>query len=359
MRVVVIGLGSMGRRRIRLMQTMAEAPEIVGVNRSAERRAQVEKEFGIRTFATLDEALAAAKPQAAFLCTAPASHGSAVMECIAAGLDIFMEINLLGGWYAEAAALAAAKGVKLFISSTPVYRREMRYIADAVRGEPVNYLYHCGQYLPDWHPWEDYHNFFAAKKETNGCREILCVELPWIEKAFGRIESVQVMSGRLTSLDIDFPDHYMISIRHAGGCKGMYCQDVVARKGLRRLEVFSEKIDDFSPISSLPNLVRFRGWKMDGGKMATALGDLSFLAPCKKLAKLELPGSAYSNTAVIGTLSGLEELDISTAKQPVDVSFVASLPNLKRLNVRGSEIVNGASIPASVKISKDNKTKGL
>ena len=245
MKVVVIGLGSMGRRRIRLMQAMPDAPEIVGVNRSAERRAQVEKEFGIRTFATLAEAVAAAKPQVAFLCTAPASHGPAVMECIAAGLHVFMEINLLGGWYAEAAERAKEKGVKLFISSTPVYRREMRYIADAVHGAPVNYLYHCGQYLPDWHPWEDYHGFFAAKRETNGCREILCVELPWIEKAFGRIESVQVMSGRLTSLDIDFPDHYMISIRHASGSKGMYCQDIVSRKGLRRLEAFSENLHLF------------------------------------------------------------------------------------------------------------------
>lgn len=125
------------------------------------------------------------------------------------------------------------------------------------------------------------------------------------------------------------------------------------------LEVFSENIDDFSPISSLPNLVRFRGWKMDGGSMASALGDLSFLSPCKKLQKLELPGSAYSNTAVIGTLTELEELDISSAAQPVDVSFVASLPKLTRLTVRGTEVVNGASIPASVRISKDNKTKGL
>ena len=245
MKVVVIGLGSMGRRRIRLMQAMENAPEIVGVNRSAERRAQVEKEFGIKTFATLSEAVAETRPQAAFLCTAPASHGPAVMECIAAGLHVFMEINLLGGWYAEAAKAATEKGVKLFISSTPVYRRETNYIAKAVGGEPVGYIYHCGQYLPDWHPWEDYHGFFAAKKETNGCREILCVELPWIEKAFGKIESVQVMSGRLTSLDIDFPDHYMISIRHEGGSKGMYCQDIVARKGLRRLEVFSEKLHVF------------------------------------------------------------------------------------------------------------------
>ena len=182
--VVVIGLGSMGRRRIRLMQTMEPVPEIVGVNRSSERRAAVEKELGIRTFATLEEAMSVVKPQAAFLCTAPASHGPAVMECIEAGLDVFMEINLIGDWYAEAAAKAKAKGVKLFISSTPVYRREMRYVADEVRKTgPVNYIYHCGQYLPDWHPWEDYRDFFAAKKATNGCREILCVELPWIEKA--------------------------------------------------------------------------------------------------------------------------------------------------------------------------------
>ena len=49
------------------------------------------------------------------------------------------------------------------------------------------------------------------------------------------------MSGRLPSRGIDLPDHYMMSIRHAGGSKGLYCQDIVSRKGLRRLEVFSEK----------------------------------------------------------------------------------------------------------------------
>ena len=125
------------------------------------------------------------------------------------------------------------------------------------------------------------------------------------------------------------------------------------------LEVFSEKIDDFSPISSLPNLVRFRGWNMDGGSMATALGDLSFLANCKKLQKLELPGSVYSNTALIGTFSELEELDLSNAKQPVDVSFVKSLPKLTRISLNGTEVVNGQAIPASVKIRSDKKTKGL
>ena len=125
------------------------------------------------------------------------------------------------------------------------------------------------------------------------------------------------------------------------------------------LKVFAEKIDDFAPVSSLVNLTYFRGWNMDGGSMSTALGDLSFLANCRRLKKLELPGSAYSNTALIGTFTSLEELDLSNAKQPVDVSFVKTLPKLKRISLRGTEVVNGSAIPASVKIYSDKKTKGL
>ena len=125
------------------------------------------------------------------------------------------------------------------------------------------------------------------------------------------------------------------------------------------LQLFAEKIDDFAPVALLTNLTYFRGWNMDGGSMATALGDLSFLSSCRKLKKLELPGSVYSNTALIGTFSDLEELDLSNAKQPVDVSFVKSLPKLKRIALRGTEVVNGSAIPSSVKIYSDKKTKGL
>ncbi len=125
------------------------------------------------------------------------------------------------------------------------------------------------------------------------------------------------------------------------------------------LKVFAEKIDDLTPVSTLVNLTYFRGWNMCGDSMSTALGDLSFLAPCRRLKKLELPGSAYSNTALIGTFTELEELDLSRAKQPVDVSFVKSLPKLKRISLNGTQVVNGDAIPSSVKVYKDKKTTGL
>ena len=125
------------------------------------------------------------------------------------------------------------------------------------------------------------------------------------------------------------------------------------------LVVFAEKIDDLSPISTLVNMTYFKGWNMDGGRMAPSLGDLSFLAPCKRLRNLALPGSAYTSTVVIGTFADLEELDLSRAKQPVDVSFVKQLPKLKRISLYGTEVVNGGAIPANVKIYKDKNTKGL
>ena len=50
------------------MQAMEDTPEIVGVNRSAERRAQAEKELGIKAYATLSEAIAEVKSTVHF-CT--------------------------------------------------------------------------------------------------------------------------------------------------------------------------------------------------------------------------------------------------------------------------------------------------
>ncbi len=44
----------------------------------------------------------------------------------------------------------------------------------------------------------------------NGCREIFAIELPWIVKAFGEIEDIHVVSGRLTNLDINFQDAYFV-----------------------------------------------------------------------------------------------------------------------------------------------------
>ena len=245
MNLAVIGLGSMGRRRIRLVRDLHPRWSVIGIDLSADRRAQVRRELEVKTCGSIAEAVKEYGVKAALVCTSPLAHGPIVLDCLKAGLHVFTELNLVSDWYDEALALAAKKRKKLFVSSTFLYRRETQYVAKAVARKRVNYIYHSGQYLPDWHPWESYKNFFVANRRTNACREIMAIELPWLVRAFGAIESVQVMADRNSSLDLDFNDNYIVTIRHKNGNKGVFCQDVIARKGLRRLEVYSEKLHLF------------------------------------------------------------------------------------------------------------------
>ena len=128
------------------------------------------------------------------------------------------------------------------------------------------------------------------------------------------------------------------------------------------VKIFAEKIQDLSPIASLPNLTYLRLWNMSGDSMSFAVGDLSFLSNNKKLKRLELPGSKYVNTGALAALPLLETVDLSGAKNPVDVAFAARLPNLKRLDLCGATVTGGAvlaSLPKNVNVRTDKKTQGV
>ena len=128
------------------------------------------------------------------------------------------------------------------------------------------------------------------------------------------------------------------------------------------VQIFAEKIADLSPLASLPNLKYLRLWNMKGGNLSTPVGDLAFLAPCTKLERLELPGSAYTNTDALAGLPALKSVDLSGAQNPVSVAFAAKLPALTYLNVSSATVTDGnlvASLPKTVRVSSDKKTVGL
>ncbi len=99
------------------------------------------------------------------------------------------------------------------------------------------------------------------------------------------------------------------------------------------LQIFAEKLDDIAAIGTVAGLKKFKGWNMCGDSMSTTLGDLSFLSACKNLEKVELPGSAYSNTAVLGTLPRLKEVSLNGAVEDVDLAFLRSAPLVEKFSI--------------------------
>ena len=240
MKALIVGLGSMGKRRIRLLRGIDKNAEIIGVDTNPERRAHVE-EMGCKTYRTIEEA-AAEKPEAAFVCTSPGAHYPIIKDLLSYKINTFTELNLVSDGYEELMSAAKENNTVLFLSSTMLYRGEINYIQNRVKNfdKPVSYIYHIGQYLPDWHPWESYKNFFVSNKRTNGCRELFGIELPWIIETFGKIKEIYSTADKMTDLEIDFPDRFFVTITHENGTKGILAIDVVSPKAVRNLEVFGE-----------------------------------------------------------------------------------------------------------------------
>lgn len=243
MKIIVIGLGSMGKRRIRLISEHQDI-ELFGIDSQESRCAEVQEKFGIKCYKSIDEVCKAQDIEAAIISTSPLSHSSIIKECLEHNLHIFTEINLVQDGYDENIALAKEKGKVLFLSSTFLYRKETQTIIEKVHQAqcPLNYIYHVGQYLPDWHPWESYNNYFIGNPKTNGCREIMAIDLPWIVTAFGAIKEVKVMKSKNTQLNITYNDNYLIMLEHQNGTKGVFAVDVVARKPYRHIDVYGEQL---------------------------------------------------------------------------------------------------------------------
>lgn len=243
MKIIVIGLGSMGKRRLRLLSERKDV-ELFGIDSQESRCEEVKEKFGITCFKSIVEAVETENIEAAVISTSPLSHSSIIKECLTHNLHVFTEINLVQDGYEENMALAKEKDLVLFLSSTFLYRKETQTIIEKVQNAkcPLNYIYHVGQYLPDWHPWESYNNYFIGNPRTNGCREIMAIDLPWIVTAFGPIKKFYAVKSKNTELNISYNDNYLITLEHESGHKGVFAVDVVARKSGRHIDVFGEQL---------------------------------------------------------------------------------------------------------------------
>lgn len=255
MNIIVIGLGSMGKRRIRLIRQYNADINIIGIDTNEQRIKYVEEQLGIKCGKSIKDIVSKYKIESAFVCTSPLSHSEIIKELLINDINVFSEINLVADNYDELIKLSRERNKVLFLSSTFLYRKDIQYIIEKVHEVgAVNYIYHTGQYLPDWHPWESFQSFFVSDKRTNGCREILAIEMPWIIECFGDIKKVAVSKDKISSLSVDYNDNYMILIEHKSGNKGLIAVDVVARKARRSLEVYNEGIQIFW--DGTPNTLR-------------------------------------------------------------------------------------------------------
>ena len=233
--ILVIGLGSMGKRRVRCLQALGYT-NIVGFDLREDRRNEAHEKYAIETIKSLDDTFFS-DVDAIIISTPPDQHTPYAKLAIDHGKPAFIEASVI---LEDVMEIKSYNKNNTFLAPSctlrfhPMIKDITSIIKGGKYGKVTNFSYHSGQYLPDWHPWEKVTEFYVSKRETGGGREIVPFELTWIVDTIGWPIDVKGLFAKTIDFGPDIEDSYAFVLKY-NGMIGTIVVDVAARYATRSL----------------------------------------------------------------------------------------------------------------------------
>lgn len=212
-----------------------------------ERREVVKEELGLPTFTSLSEALAA-RPDVVLVATPTSSHVPVALQAAQQGCHLFIEKplshNLEG--VDDLLALVKSKSLITLVGCNMRFHPGLAFvkklITDGDIGKIAAARVQVGQWLPDWHPWENYRQSYSAHKDQGGGIILDAIhELDYVCWLMGcPVQQVVCFSGKLSHLEIDTEDTAAVLLRFAGGAMGEVHMDYVQRTYSRSCHIIGD-----------------------------------------------------------------------------------------------------------------------
>ncbi len=241
MKILIVGLGSMGSRRIRNLYELGfKSSDIFGYDIREDRNSDAERKYNITCVKNPDMVLK--EIDKLIISTPPDQHLEYQQYAVKNNKHFFCEAGLFKDGIKELVMEAEKKNILAIPSNTLMHWEEWKKIKELVSskyaGIPLSFNFHNGGFLPDWHSYESIYDFYVSKRETGGAREIVPFELQWMNWIFGKIEKVFCVKGKLTpEFDADIDDTYHIIYVFKGGVYANVIIDVTAQPSVNAFEL--------------------------------------------------------------------------------------------------------------------------
>ncbi len=241
MKFLIAGFGSIGRRHFRNLLALGERDIVL--YRTGQSTLPDDELAGFPVESDLGAALAH-HPDALIVANPTALHLDVAIPAAQAGCHILMEKPISDSLERmdELKNALRSGGGKMLVGFQfrfhPGLRKAAALLRQGAIGRPVFARAHWGEYLPAWHPWEDYRQSYTSRPELGGgVVRTLSHPFDYLRWLLGEAEVTFAQVGTLGDLDIPVEDSAEIDLRFAGGAIGSLHLDYLQQPPVHRLEV--------------------------------------------------------------------------------------------------------------------------
>lgn len=242
----IIGLGSMGKRRIRNLLALGIKHEnLIGFDPSRERCREVEKTYDIRTVPNFKKGFDKFNPNVFIISTPPHLHAEYFLFAAKRKIHFFVEVTTVDTGYAKLKPLLSKKYIAAPSATfryVPAVIKLKDMIGSGDIGKILSFQHYLGQYLPDWHPNEDYRKVYFAQKATGGAREMFPYELQWLNYLMKSTVSRAVgVHDHYSDLRVPADDIYTAILEYKNKVLGSMTIDLLNRTPERMVRIIGTK----------------------------------------------------------------------------------------------------------------------
>ncbi len=243
MRFLIAGLGSIGRRHLRNLLALGQRDIVL--YRTHRSTLPDDELAAFPTETDLQRALTRYRPDAVIVANPTALHLEVAVPAARAGAHLLLEkpvAHTLEGVETLRQAVAQG-GVRVLVGFQfrfhPTLRQVKAWLDQGAIGRPLFVRAHWGEYLPAWHPWEDYRQSYAARADLGGgVVRTLCHPLDYLRYLLGEAQVTWAQIAHLSPLELQgVEDFAEIGLRFDQGAVGSVHLDYFQRPPAHWLEV--------------------------------------------------------------------------------------------------------------------------
>jgi len=246
MKIIVIGCGSVGQRHIKNLSFL-RAGEIFGFDIDKRKLKKI-KDIAPLVTVSSDPGIIRKGNFAVFFITTPtALHVKYALEAAGQGAKIFIEKPLsldLKNIDRLIKSIKRKKVISMVGCNMRFYwaiARIRRLLEKNTIGKIISARIEFGQYLPDWHPAEDYRSLYSAKKHLGGGIILDAIhEIDYALWLFGKVGNIVGIYGKLSSLRIETEDVAELLLKFKSGPIVSIHMDYIQRTYSRSCRIIGE-----------------------------------------------------------------------------------------------------------------------